>query len=208
MISFNINAYKLAILFTYIIFLYLVLPAFSCYAMIATFGANIELRCCNTNLVKTSTRKSCISHPYLGIPTLSYFSKGSLPLSVSCRDVESTSSKGSTIVAALRSNNHGGSANMGSDGLTYKDAGVDIDAGSELVKRIAKMAPGIGGFGGLFPFGAVFLTCLWLLLLFPFTWFIHVVLGLYELFLCLLFHLEKKAIYFFRSFFVSYFLLV
>lgn len=40
-----------------------------------------------------------------------------------------------------------------SDGLTYKDAGVDIDAGSELVRRIAKMAPGIGGFGGLFPLG-------------------------------------------------------
>lgn len=40
-----------------------------------------------------------------------------------------------------------------SDGFTYKDAGVDIDAGSELVKRIAKMAPGIGGFGGLYPFG-------------------------------------------------------
>ncbi|KAH9288324.1 hypothetical protein KI387_032441, partial [Taxus chinensis] len=38
-------------------------------------------------------------------------------------------------------------------GLTYKDAGVDIDAGSELVKRIAKMAPGIGGFGGLYPLG-------------------------------------------------------
>lgn len=38
-------------------------------------------------------------------------------------------------------------------GLTYKDAGVDIDAGSELVRRIAKMAPGIGGFGGLYPFG-------------------------------------------------------
>ncbi|PPS00254.1 hypothetical protein GOBAR_AA20418 [Gossypium barbadense] len=28
-----------------------------------------------------------------------------------------------------------------SGGLTYKDAGVDIDAGSELVRRIAKMAP-------------------------------------------------------------------
>lgn len=39
------------------------------------------------------------------------------------------------------------------NGLTYKDAGVDIDAGSELVRRIAKMAPGIGGFGGLFPLG-------------------------------------------------------
>lgn len=38
-------------------------------------------------------------------------------------------------------------------GLTYRDAGVDIDAGAELVRRIAKLAPGIGGFGGLYPFG-------------------------------------------------------
>ncbi|CAL1414988.1 unnamed protein product [Linum trigynum] len=45
-----------------------------------------------------------------------------------------------------------------SSGLTYKDAGVDIDAGSELVRRIAKMAPGIGGFGGLFPLGDSYLV--------------------------------------------------
>ncbi|KAL5061207.1 hypothetical protein RYX36_032811 [Vicia faba] len=43
-------------------------------------------------------------------------------------------------------------------GLTYKDAGVDIDAGSELVRRIAKMAPAIGGFGGLFPLGDSYLV--------------------------------------------------
>lgn len=43
-------------------------------------------------------------------------------------------------------------------GLTYKDAGVDIDAGSELVRRIARMAPGIGGFGGLFPLGDSYLV--------------------------------------------------
>ncbi|CAI9099613.1 OLC1v1036462C1 [Oldenlandia corymbosa var. corymbosa] len=35
------------------------------------------------------------------------------------------------------------------DGLTYKDAGVDIDVGAELVRRVKKIAPGIGGFGGL-----------------------------------------------------------
>ncbi|XP_004500242.1 phosphoribosylformylglycinamidine cyclo-ligase, chloroplastic/mitochondrial-like [Cicer arietinum] len=46
----------------------------------------------------------------------------------------------------------------GGKGLTYKDAGVDIDAGSELVRRIAKMAPGIGGFGGLFPLGDSYLV--------------------------------------------------
>ncbi|XP_072969018.1 phosphoribosylformylglycinamidine cyclo-ligase, chloroplastic/mitochondrial [Typha angustifolia] len=43
-------------------------------------------------------------------------------------------------------------------GLTYKEAGVDIDAGAELVRRIAKMAPGIGGFGGLYPWGDDYLV--------------------------------------------------
>ncbi|HTQ14105.1 MAG TPA: phosphoribosylformylglycinamidine cyclo-ligase [Rhizomicrobium sp.] len=47
----------------------------------------------------------------------------------------------------------------GKNGLTYKDSGVDIDAGEELVRRIAPAAratrrPGaeadLGGFGGLF----------------------------------------------------------
>ncbi|WJX47490.1 Phosphoribosylformylglycinamidine cyclo-ligase, chloroplastic/mitochondrial [Trifolium repens] len=42
-------------------------------------------------------------------------------------------------------------AGAGGKSLTYRGAGVDIDAGSELVRRIAKMAPGIGGFGGFFP---------------------------------------------------------
>ncbi|CAK8579003.1 unnamed protein product [Lathyrus sativus] len=50
------------------------------------------------------------------------------------------------------------SADGSGKGLTYKDAGVDIDAGSELVRRIAKMAPGIGGFGGLFPLGDSYLV--------------------------------------------------
>ncbi|KAI3787269.1 hypothetical protein L1987_41620 [Smallanthus sonchifolius] len=62
----------------------------------------------------------------------------------------------SSSVEAIQSirtykNNHG-------EGLTYKEAGVDIDAGSELVRRIAKMAPGIGGFGGLFPLGDSYLV--------------------------------------------------
>ncbi|KAL6856844.1 hypothetical protein ACP4OV_018226 [Aristida adscensionis] len=45
-----------------------------------------------------------------------------------------------------------------SAGMTYKAAGVDIDAGTELVRRIKKMAPGIGGFGGLFPWGDSYLV--------------------------------------------------
>nr|VDC99222.1 unnamed protein product [Brassica rapa] len=43
------------------------------------------------------------------------------------------------------------------ESLSYKGSGVDIDAGTELVRRIAKMAPGIGGFGGLFPLVFVFM---------------------------------------------------
>lgn len=35
--------------------------------------------------------------------------------------------------------------------ITYKTSGVNIDAGNELVKRIKKQLPKIGGFGGLFP---------------------------------------------------------
>ncbi|CAJ2633068.1 phosphoribosylformylglycinamidine cyclo-ligase, chloroplastic/mitochondrial-like [Trifolium pratense] len=42
-------------------------------------------------------------------------------------------------------------AGEGDEGLAYNGAGVDINAGSELIRRIAKIAPGIGGFGGFFP---------------------------------------------------------
>jgi phosphoribosylformylglycinamidine cyclo-ligase len=50
------------------------------------------------------------------------------------------------------------------NGLTYKDAGVDIDAGEELVKRISPLAKAtarigadaaLGGFGGLFDLKAL-----------------------------------------------------
>ncbi|KAL4445380.1 hypothetical protein ABPG77_011205 [Micractinium sp. CCAP 211/92] len=49
-------------------------------------------------------------------------------------------------------------ADGGSGGLSYKDAGVDIDAGNELVKRIQKLNPNIGGFSGMVPFGDSFLV--------------------------------------------------
>jgi len=35
--------------------------------------------------------------------------------------------------------------------ITYKTAGVDVDAGNALVDRIKKMTTGIGGFAGLYP---------------------------------------------------------
>ncbi|GER24635.1 phosphoribosylformylglycinamidine cyclo-ligase [Striga asiatica] len=66
-----------------------------------------------------------------------------------------------SIVLSASGNTKGHVKTAGEDkdeALTYKDAGVDIDTGSELVKRIAKMAPGIGGFGGLFPLGDSYLV--------------------------------------------------
>lgn len=44
------------------------------------------------------------------------------------------------------------------EGLSYKAAGVDIDAGDELVRRIQKLNPSIGGFSGLVPFGDSYLV--------------------------------------------------
>lgn len=42
--------------------------------------------------------------------------------------------------------------------ITYKQAGVDIEAGYEVVRRIKKVAKGIGLFGGLFPLGKNYLV--------------------------------------------------
>jgi phosphoribosylformylglycinamidine cyclo-ligase len=42
--------------------------------------------------------------------------------------------------------------------ITYKQAGVDIEAGNEVVRRLKKLARGIGFFGGLFPLGKNYLV--------------------------------------------------
>ncbi len=42
--------------------------------------------------------------------------------------------------------------------ITYKQAGVDIGAGNEVVRRIKKLARGIGFFGGFYPFGKNYLV--------------------------------------------------
>jgi len=41
--------------------------------------------------------------------------------------------------------------------ITYKQAGVDVDAGNEVVKRIRKFAKKVGFFGGFYSFGKHFL---------------------------------------------------
>lgn len=57
------------------------------------------------------------------------------------------------VVQAGRAAKRRALCNASGGGLSYKDAGVDIDAGNELVKRIQKLNPSIGGFSGMVPFG-------------------------------------------------------
>lgn len=57
---------------------------------------------------------------------------------------------------------------MSSGNLTYKESGVDINAGEDLVQRIKPLAlgtkrpgviGGLGGFGGLFKINMVSIKC-------------------------------------------------
>ncbi|KAK2982477.1 hypothetical protein RJ640_026320 [Escallonia rubra] len=126
--------------------------------MTTTYGANIELSQCILTSIRSSCRKSGISRLNSAmLPKLSFFSKGSPSLSLASRDAEYRRSAKGSFMFSMLSSKHDESPDM-ADSLTYKDAGVDIDAGSELVRRIAKMAPGIGGFGGLFPLGDSYLV--------------------------------------------------
>lgn len=106
----------------------------------------------NTELSHCIWNNSC-NHNLLKIRKADLTTKGFLSfLPNNCKKQVKDRRKQSVVLSMSTSGIKG-------DGLTYKDAGVDIDAGSELVRRIAKMAPGIGGFGGLFPLGmnAVFI---------------------------------------------------
>ncbi|CAD6334909.1 unnamed protein product [Miscanthus lutarioriparius] len=65
---------------------------------------------------------------------------GTRRASVSCRSSSTSSSSG------------------GEGRPMYKDAGVNVDASNEFVRRIARMTPGIGGFSGLFALGDDYLA--------------------------------------------------
>ncbi|KAE8009400.1 hypothetical protein FH972_005838 [Carpinus fangiana] len=112
--------------------------------MTVAFGANIELSRCFARSIRGSNQKP---------GPIQRFSHWFQPLSVAADKLgaaRSSTRNSCHLFSVLKSNS--------SESLTYKDAGVDIDAGSELVRRIAKMAPGIGGFGGLFPLGDSYLV--------------------------------------------------
>ena len=125
--------------------------------MNTNFGASIDLARCNSTSLSLCSPNLEISVAKLHVPVLRYFSNrlsaySFAPKESLCR----RSRKASTRILYSISNTYVDESNKNEVGLTYKSAGVDIDAGSELVKRIAKMTPGIGGFGGLYPFGISF----------------------------------------------------
>ncbi|RZC66326.1 hypothetical protein C5167_010017 [Papaver somniferum] len=112
--------------------------------------ANAELLRCVPFSTKSSSDQN-LPKSNLYKPSLSSsFSKTSQSVSKQIRMKKASSS---VVLKAKKEDE-----NEDLESMTYKEAGVDIDAGSELVRRIAKMAPGIGGFGGLFPLGDSYLV--------------------------------------------------
>ncbi|KAK4858546.1 hypothetical protein QYF36_018206 [Acer negundo] len=118
-------------------------------------AANTELSHCFAASIRSSHNKpnTTTNIPLHKCATDRFSSRFPL-LSATSDEVRPRRIRNNGHMLSMLKNASGGS----SDGLTYKDAGVDIDAGSELVRRIAKMAPGIGGFGGLFPLGDSYLV--------------------------------------------------
>ncbi|KAK2644102.1 hypothetical protein Ddye_019297 [Dipteronia dyeriana] len=118
-------------------------------------AANTELSRCFAASIRSSHDKpnTTTNIPLHKCATDRFSSRFPL-LSATSDEVRPIRIRNNGRMLSMLKNASGGS----SDGLTYKDAGVDIDAGSELVRRIAKMAPGIGGFGGLFPLGDSYLV--------------------------------------------------
>ncbi|XP_061961269.1 phosphoribosylformylglycinamidine cyclo-ligase, chloroplastic-like isoform X1 [Populus nigra] len=110
-------------------------------------ASNTELSRVVAVSIRPSSNKPLVTHQYIGRYSFSRFSN-IFPL-LSAR---------ATSNSSMSKENSSKSGDGAGGRLTYKDAGVDIDAGSELIRRIAKMAPGIGGFGGLFPLGDSYLV--------------------------------------------------
>ncbi|KAL6567256.1 Phosphoribosylformylglycinamidine cyclo-ligase, chloroplastic [Orobanche gracilis] len=138
--------------------------------------------CCKTHVAELPSSsghiKTNLFNP-VALPTKAVF----LPPSCSSKqphsnNKNSTSIRKYTSVVVLSKKGTGTEGHADDEeGLTYKDSGVDIDAGAELlsvfnpsptleidtsqqelVRRIAKRAPGIGGFSGLVPLGDLYLV--------------------------------------------------
>ncbi|RVW64810.1 Phosphoribosylformylglycinamidine cyclo-ligase, chloroplastic [Vitis vinifera] len=110
--------------------------------MTSSLRANTELSQCFASSVRPYDQKAYVTQQYPCKGTKNCFSKRFSLLRMAAGKVAARRTRNTSLISSMSKNNYGESADM-ADSLTYKDAGVDIDAGSELVKRIAKMAPGM-----------------------------------------------------------------
>ncbi|KAL2937274.1 Phosphoribosylformylglycinamidine cyclo-ligase chloroplastic/mitochondrial [Bienertia sinuspersici] len=126
-----------------------------------TTGLGVNMKPRHNTIISSSSnqffRVSVIGNSYLCCKTKPNSEKLFLSSSVALNEVQLRDfEKRQEFLTSCVANDSKGGNDLG--GLTYKDAGVDIDAGTELVRRIAKMVSGIGGFGGLFPYGDSYLV--------------------------------------------------
>ena len=112
--------------------------------MSTSYGATKELLQCITTIV-ISHWELCIKDSNVSMLKSSRLSQKFLGSPGLCTKFDCRS-RGTTTVLSMSSSSRDEIAKDNTDGLTYKDAGVHIDAGSELVRRMTKMTPGIGGF--------------------------------------------------------------
>lgn len=124
-------------------------------AMSTVFGASADVFCCTKTVVRPSKKQYICNLNNLCVKTvgLSKMIHGS-----SSEWKRSNARNAESRISCLIADSRDEAKEQDDERLTYKEAGVDIDAGSELVRRIAKLAPGIGGFGGLFPLGDSYLV--------------------------------------------------
>ncbi|XP_035539651.1 uncharacterized protein LOC118344023 [Juglans regia] len=123
------------------------------FTLTITFRANTKLPCCVACPIGPTGHNSSSIQRYARRCTFDGVANGFQPLSVASNQLGSTRRMMNSFHRVFSM-----PKNVSSESLTYKDAGVDNDAGSELVRRVAKMAPGIGGFSGLFLLGDSYLV--------------------------------------------------
>ncbi|TQD98439.1 hypothetical protein C1H46_016040 [Malus baccata] len=119
-------------------------------AMTTAFKANTELsRCVKSSLRPSSSKANPNEAQLCRLPIGLPFNNFSSGLSLTLAGNISQSRRVMSVSKNNESSNDFSASRRGDDSWTYKDAGVDIDAGMALVDIIKQEDPEIGSFGGI-----------------------------------------------------------